>query len=151
MTDFTYAFAAHDLVAVLGGPRVVREPVQTYMDLMDLAAEGLPRAALTAVAVGASPNAGAALTVRRQIIPDATWKRRTTTLKADESDRTLRLARIVALTRFVWHNDAATSTTFLNAPHSMLNGRTPLDCATTDAGAQAVEAVLMRLLHGVAA
>lgn len=151
MPNVAFAFAARDLVAVLGGPRVIRGPVRTFLDLMDLANAGLPIQALTAVAAAATNTASAALSVRRQLVPDATWKRRTSTLKADESDRTMRLARVVALTRFVWQNDAVSTTTFLSTPHTMLGGRTPLACATSDAGAQAVEAVLMRLLHGIAA
>lgn len=147
----TLSFSPHDVVAVLGGPRVIRQPIRTYLDLMDLVAVGLPRQALTAVVTSATNTSTEALHARRQIIPDATWKRRTTTLKADESDRTLRLARLVALTRYVWHNDQQASTTFLNTPHSLLQGRTPLACSTSDAGVHAVEEVLMRLLHGIPA
>lgn len=143
------AFGASEIVAVLGGRRVVRRLAGSYLELMELAAAGLPKATLTSLAAAATGSDADALRLRRLVIPDATWKRRVDVLSPDESDRTIRLARVVAFARYVWHGNREATIAFLNTPHSLLHGLTPLACANSDAGARAVEDVLMRLLHGV--
>ena len=124
--------------------------VHSLLDLDDVAREGLPKESLTAVVDAATRSASEAVTVRRSVIPDATWKRRTVRLNPAESDRTLRLARLVALTRHVWHDNADDVADFLSTPHALLGGRTPLACSATDLGTEMVEGVLLRLMFGVA-
>ena len=145
---------AHLLAVLRGrrGGRVSRaySAVHSLLDLDDVAREGLPKESLTAVTTAATRSTSEAVTVRRSVIPDATWKRRTARLNPAESDRTLRLARLVALTRHVWHDNADDVADFLSTPHALLGGRTPLACSATDLGTEMVEGVLMRLLFGVA-
>jgi putative toxin-antitoxin system antitoxin component (TIGR02293 family) len=143
------------LLAVLRGRRGGRasaaySAVHSLLDLDDVAREGLPKESLTAVVDAATRSASEAVTVRRSVIPDATWKRRTVRLNPAESDRTLRLARLVALTRHVWHDNADDVADFLSTPHALLGGRTPLVCSATDLGTEMVEGVLLRLMFGVA-
>ena len=45
--------------------------------------------------------------------------------------------RIVTLAKYVWDNEADAHT-FLNTAHPLLDGRTPVDIAVSDAGAQQV-------------
>jgi len=70
------------------------------------------------------------------VVPPATFKRRTR-LSADESERTERLARIVALVEGLW-DDEREARAFLNRPHPLLDGETPLTVARTEIGARVI-------------
>ena len=146
----------NDLLAVLRGHGMAARAakvfggVHTVFDLLDVVAKGLPKESLTAVVDAATRNATEAVSARRRVIPDATWKRRTVRLSPDESDRTLRLARLVTLTRLVWHGNAEDVSEFLSTPHPLLHGRTPLENSATDLGTELVEGILLRLMYGVA-
>ncbi|PCE21495.1 MbcA/ParS/Xre antitoxin family protein, partial [Burkholderia ubonensis] len=71
-------------------------------------------------------------------------------LTQDESEKTERLARIVATAAYVW-DDADAARQFLAAPHPELEGRAPLDVALTELGARRVEEVLWKLFYGLPA
>ena len=60
------------------------------------------------------------------------------------------MARLIALTRHVWHDNEDDVTEFLSTPHALLGGRTPLECSATDLGTEMVEGVLRRLMFAVA-
>jgi putative toxin-antitoxin system antitoxin component (TIGR02293 family) len=109
--------------------------------------KGLPRSALlrTVERAGLSGKARDALLYR--VVPLATFKRRTR-LKTHESEKTERLARVIALAELLW-DDTAAAQRFLDTPHAELGGRTPLDCAATELGARAVEEVVNRALYGL--
>ena len=66
----------------------------------------------------------------------------------DESEKIARFARIVALGDEVFA-DASITSKWLQRPNRALNGILPIDLLDTDAGAREVEAVLLRLEHGV--
>jgi putative toxin-antitoxin system antitoxin component (TIGR02293 family) len=108
---------------------------------------GLPRSALvrTVAAAGLSGKARDALMYR--VVPLATLKRRTR-LKIHESEKTERLARVIALAELLW-DDQQAAQEFLNTPHPELDGRTPLECAGTELGARQVEDLVMRALYGL--
>jgi putative toxin-antitoxin system antitoxin component (TIGR02293 family) len=110
-------------------------------------AKGLPRSALlrTVERAGLSGKARDALLYR--VVPLATFKRRTR-LKTHESEKTERLARVIALAEQLW-DDTPSAQRFLNTPHPELGGRTPLDCAGSELGARAVEDVVTRALYGL--
>jgi putative toxin-antitoxin system antitoxin component (TIGR02293 family) len=80
----------------------------------------------------------------------ATFHRRQKTgvLSADESDKAIRLARIVGQAIGVFEG-AAAARNWLNAPQRGLGGATPLDYAATEVGAREVENLLGRIDHGV--
>lgn len=143
------------MLAVLRGRRGRRASrvyasVHSLLELDAVAREGLPKVSLTAVVDAATHSPAEAVTLRRSVIPDATWKRRTARLNPAESDRTMRIARLIALTRYVWHENADDVTDFLSRRQDSLGGRTPLECSTTDLGTEMVEGVLLRLMLGVA-
>jgi putative toxin-antitoxin system antitoxin component (TIGR02293 family) len=81
------------------------------------------------------------------VVPPATFKRRNR-LSVDESERTERLARIVALADELW-NDPGEARAFLNRPHPLLDGSTPLKVARTELGARRVERLLHDVEHGL--
>ena len=66
----------------------------------------------------------------------------------EERQRTERLARVIATAEYVW-NDSEAAKRFLSTPHVELGHRTPLETASTELGAQQVEEILSRLLHGL--
>jgi len=77
-------------------------------------------------------------------IPARTLQRRKQAgrLTAEESDRLLRLARLVALTLYVFEDDTDRAVRWLTAPKSLLDGESPLARADTEPGAREVEDML---------
>jgi putative toxin-antitoxin system antitoxin component (TIGR02293 family) len=59
-----------------------------------------------------------------------------------------RRARVVATADYVWKSKADAQQ-FLNTPHSLLDGRTPLDASMTEPGARRVEEWMWRLFYEV--
>jgi uncharacterized protein (DUF2384 family) len=49
----------------------------------------------------------------------------------------------------VWQDEEEPATEFLSSPHPMLHGKTPLQCAESEADTLLAEAVHKRLLYGV--
>ena len=62
--------------------------------------------------------------------PQATWKRRTKRLSIDESEKTERLARVLAAAEYVW-DDRDQARESIAKPHRELDGKTPLEAART--------------------
>jgi putative toxin-antitoxin system antitoxin component (TIGR02293 family) len=110
---------------------------------------GLPKNALKASVDNVYLNNEDRKRLLYRIIPEATYKRRRDKLSAEESGRTVRLARIYATAQYVWNSDDD-ARTFLHTPHPLLKGRTPLDVAMTELGARRVEELLWQLFYGIA-
>lgn len=79
-----------------------------------------------------------------------TMERRRTqkNMTTDESQKIARFARIVALGDEVFADSRVTSQ-WLQRANRALNGMQPIELLDTDDGAREVEAVLLRLEHGV--
>ncbi len=71
-------------------------------------------------------------------------------LTPDQSDRLLRLLRVIEETE-VTFGDRAKAHTWLRRPTPLLDGESPLDRLDTDIGTRQVEAMLGRIAHGLAA
>jgi len=84
-------------------------------------------------------------------IPPRTLAQRKETkrLQPDESDRLVRLARIVGLVLGLFEADLEGTRHWLKTPHTALAGKTPLKFATTEVGAREVENLVGRLEHGI--
>ena len=84
-------------------------------------------------------------------IPSRTLGRRRDAgrLDPDESDRLLRMARIVGLTLRLFEGDLERTRVWLMKPHAAFGGESPLSFSTTEVGARAVEHVIGRLEHGI--
>ena len=67
----------------------------------------------------------------------------------DESDRLLRLARIVGLALQLFEGGLQESRMWLLAPNPALGDEAPLEFATTEVGAREVERLIGRLEHGI--
>jgi putative toxin-antitoxin system antitoxin component (TIGR02293 family) len=85
-----------------------------------------------------------------RMIPEATYKRRREHLKSEESERTERLARVIATAEYVW-DDQKDAQRFLTTAHAQLDGQRPIDIALSELGARRVEELLWKLYYGIAA
>ena len=135
---------------VLGGPRVLRRRVRSLDDLRVTVAGGLPKLALTACAkrLAADPKEQRAFI--HAVVPEATYKRRRGAMKPSESERTERLARVIATAEYVWGNrDDARR--FLLSPHPRFEGKRPVDIAWSEIGARQLEELLWQIHHGLPA
>jgi putative toxin-antitoxin system antitoxin component (TIGR02293 family) len=107
---------------------------------------GLPKESLRRVAELIMGPEGASSLVYR-VVPRATFARRVR-LSPEESARTERLARVLATAMDVL-GDRENAVRFLTCPHTLLEGRKPLDLALTELGARRVEGLLWNIAHGV--
>lgn len=70
-------------------------------------------------------------------------------LSAEESDRLVRVARLVAAATTLFAGSVPDAVEWLSKPLAALGGVTPLDVADTEAGSHEVETVIGQLEHGV--
>lgn len=122
----------------------------SFAELDEMVSKGLPKGALKASIEHICKSAEDRKKMLYRIIPEATYKRRREYLSAEESERAERLARIFATADYVWSSEQDAQA-FLTTPHSMLQGRKPLDVSMTELGARRVEELLWRLYYGIAA
>jgi len=133
---------------VMGGAQVLGRPVRTIQDLSQAVSHGLPKDALRRTVRRVFHQPKEADEVMYRIVPSATYKRRRTRLKAHESERTERLARVIASAEFVW-NDPEKAHHWLVKPHPELGRKAPVDCALSELGARQVEDLLDRIYYGL--
>ncbi len=87
----------------------------------------------------------------RRIIPDRTLDRRVNAgenLKIEEADGLARLLRVVRAARDLFEDDE-NADGWLRSRIPSLDENIPIEMARTDLGAREVEAVLLRMAHGV--
>lgn len=133
-----------ETVEVLGGQRVFQRPISTAQQLDAAARQGLPAGSITALdkGYGIQPQ---------HILPATTWKRRLKSgrLSPDESDKTVRIAHVLALACHVL--GPALVPEFLRCPLPELEGRPPGEAILSEIGAREVEAILWRIFYGLPA
>ncbi|RJF89056.1 DUF2384 domain-containing protein [Oleomonas cavernae] len=111
--------------------------------------DGLPVTAIDRLIADGIVDAGE---VDRLIIPRRTLqhRRHLGRLTPEQSDRVVRIARIVALAVECFGSEAK-ARVWLRRPSRLLENEAPLDRLDTEAGARAVEVLLGRIAHGIAA
>ncbi len=134
---------------LLGG-EAVTGPLHNERDIVRLVRRGVPTQAVEHFlkAAGLPFNL-----LDPKVINLRTFKRRKQTarpLEQDESDRLLRVVGIVAAAEEVFGNPDKAQL-WLNRKNRALDDETPFAMADTDRGARAVEALLGRIAHGIAA
>lgn len=84
-------------------------------------------------------------------IPPRTLARRKEAkrLQPDESDRLLRLSRLVGLALRLFEGDLAATRSWLSTPQPALDDEVPLEFASTEVGAREVEHLIGRLEYGI--
>ncbi|MGH7719496.1 MAG: antitoxin Xre/MbcA/ParS toxin-binding domain-containing protein [Gemmatimonadaceae bacterium] len=126
----------------------MRKSIRSLADLRRAVESGLPKRALALVVEQVEDDPQERRRLLSRIVPIATYKRRKTVLKPHESERTERLARVIALARDAWGDDEE-ARRFLRTPHALLGDERPLDVAQTELGARQVEELLTELRYGL--
>jgi putative toxin-antitoxin system antitoxin component (TIGR02293 family) len=137
------------ITAFLGGDQILKRKVDSDAELTRITREGLPVATLTSLARDLAIDRK---TLARLVgISNRTLSRRVAKderLSGEESDRTVRLARVVALAADTFGTKQKASL-WLQSPNAVLEGQTPLSLLDTDNGSRSVETILGRIAWGV--
>jgi putative toxin-antitoxin system antitoxin component (TIGR02293 family) len=137
-----------DIVETLGGRKILKRPISNANELRQTVGAGLPYAALEAVTVKlglARSEAASALHLPQRTIARRKKERK---LRADESDRLLRLARIGTHAAYVLGSKEKAAE-WLRRPNRALGNEVPLELLESDIGSRQVEEVLGRIEYGV--
>ena len=139
---------AEQIEQVLGGPGVLRGRIRSIGDMASIVKRGLPFPSL--MALSACTQTDMQKMGQVLMIPARTMARRRKTrrLSAAESDRLMRLARVVSQAIEVF-GDADKAAAWLHEPNRLLSNTAPIDVLDTDAGTHSVETILGRLDYGV--
>ena len=122
---------------------------RSSLDLVKVIREGLPAASVdNFIRIGKLTNAE----IDKIVLPRKTLAHRKLIgkLTADQSDRLMRVARVIAYAEEMFDSEEKAST-WLRRATSILDGERPLDLLDTEEGAREVETVLTRIAHGIAA
>lgn len=146
MIELSLAGAA---ASKLGGPEMLGARVRTEADLARVIERGLPTGAIDALkGHGITEKEAAKFVIPRRTLGHRRAKGQA--LSVEESDRAVRLARILALAEATFAKPEK-AMTWLRRPSAPLDDRAPLDVAGTDAGARVIENLLARIAWGAAA
>jgi putative toxin-antitoxin system antitoxin component (TIGR02293 family) len=137
------------IAEVLGGKRTLRKKIETSAELTKATRGGLSVNILDTVA---GELAMQRVAVAKLLgISERTLSRRATSksrLTAAESDRMVRLARIIALAKETL-GDMEKASRWLQTSNRALEGDRPIDRLDTDIGVRTVEQVLGRIEYGL--
>lgn len=122
--------------------------IRTVNELESAVSAGLPKRSLERLSARLHQDRRVASAYKFKVVPQATWKRRVKRLSVDESERTERLARVLAHAEYLW-DDREQARAWMNKPHRELQDKTPLDTARTELGARRVEDLLDALFYGL--
>jgi putative toxin-antitoxin system antitoxin component (TIGR02293 family) len=142
------ALPSRSVTALLGGGEVLNATPSQALDWVSLIRQGISSAAvdalLKAIHVTQSELASALG------IPERTLARRKRegTLNSEESDKLVRLARVLGRAEEVFEDQEA-AVHWLKASNAALGRATPLSLLDTDIGAESVMDTLGRIEHGV--
>jgi len=123
--------------------------LRTGLDLVREIRNGLPAESVDRfVSAGKLTN----VEVDRIVLPRKTLahRREIGKLTADQSDRLMRVARVIAFAEETF-GDERKAHIWLRRATSILGNSAPLDLLDTEEGAREVETVLTRIAHGIAA
>jgi putative toxin-antitoxin system antitoxin component (TIGR02293 family) len=134
---------------IVGGSAVIGGNVAPGMDLVRLVRRGLP---IGAVQFMLDSGCLTAAELDRIVLPRKTLanRRKLGTLTPEQSDRLVRVARVLAAAEDTFGSRDKAGT-WLRRPTTALAGECPLELLDTDGGAREVETLLGRIAHGIAA
>ena len=138
-----------EIVEVLGGASIFPHPILKTGDLVAEVRAGLP--ASTVGTLAQKLNLHRSQVAERLNIPARTLSRRMATsqrLTHDESDRALRMARVVALAQEVLGAEDKASR-WMATPNRALGGDRPFDHLDTEPGSRSVEEILYAIAYGM--
>jgi putative toxin-antitoxin system antitoxin component (TIGR02293 family) len=137
------------IAEVLGGQKALKRRVRSQDDLMGITRTGLPSSVITTLAEKLSMDRSEL--AKAVGIPKRTLLRRLSLrqpLSANESDRTVRLARLLAHAENTFGTMAQASR-WLQVPNLALGGKKPFELLDTDAGVLEVDTILGRIDYGI--
>ena len=136
--------APESIAEILG----LQDSIRSVSDLEAAVSAGLPKRSLERLSARLHLDRRIASAYKFKVVPAATWKRRSKRLSVDESERTERLARVLAHAEYVW-DDRDQAREWMSKPHRELHNSTPLEAARTELGARRVEDLLDKLYYGL--
>lgn len=140
---------AEQACQAVGGRTVLGAEIAHGLDLIQAIRRGFPVGAVQYLL----DNGQLSLSeLDHAVMPRKTWsnRKRVGTLTAEQSDRLLRVARILALAEEVFA-DRAKGQAWLRRPTASCRGERPIDLLDTEQGVREVETLLGRIAHGIAA
>jgi putative toxin-antitoxin system antitoxin component (TIGR02293 family) len=134
----------------LGGDETIKEEIRSEIDLIRAVRKGFPMAAVRYLLRQKFVTSGEleTLVAPRRTLAHRTKKRQP--LTAEQSDRLLRLARVMAFASDTFQNEEKAHH-WLRTPSRALGRVVPLSLLDTDGGARLVEDELDRIAHGLLA
>lgn len=134
---------------IVGGAAVIGGDAAAGVDLVPLVRRGLPTAAVQFVLDSGSLTAAELdrIVFRRKTLGN---RRELGTLTPKQSDRLLRVARVIAAAEETF-GGREKARWWLRRPTTALAGERPLDLLDTSTGSREVETLLGRVAHGIAA
>ena len=126
----------------------LRSSIRSASELESAVSAGLPKRSLEHLCSRLYEDRREASAYKFRVVPQATWKRRTNRLSVEESEKTERLARVLATAEYVL-DDRKQAREWIGKPHLELGGQTPLETARTELGARRVEDLLNKLFFGL--
>jgi putative toxin-antitoxin system antitoxin component (TIGR02293 family) len=135
---------------VMGGRAAFGQDVESIAELSHAVTEGLPKATLRNTVKHVFTNSSDQMRFIYRVVPEATFKRRKDRLSEAESERTERLARVIATAEYVL-GDKDLARQFLVNSHPMLKGKTPIETALSELGARQIEEMLFGIFYGLPA
>jgi putative toxin-antitoxin system antitoxin component (TIGR02293 family) len=134
---------------VIGGVSALGEDASTGPGIMRLVRRGLP---VTTVEFVLQTGRLTLAELDRIVLPRKTLmnRRRLGLLTPEQSDRLVRVARLIAVAEETFGNQDKANV-WLRRPTTALRGERPLDLLDTDEGARQVETLLGHIGHGIAA
>ena len=136
------------LVDALGGRAVIRGRSLDIDALIDRVRSGLPYTALEAVATRFEIPQDRLVRVLNLPLRTLSRRKKERRLRADESDRLIRLAMAATFAEDVL-GSREKAVAWLQKPNRALGGTNPLDRLDTEIGERQVEQLLLRIAHGV--
>jgi putative toxin-antitoxin system antitoxin component (TIGR02293 family) len=134
---------------MVGGPAVIGSDVASGFGVVELVRRGLPIGAVQFVL-----NSGRLTLAEldQVVLPRRTLahRRKLGTLTPEQSDRLIRVARVLAAAEATFGGQQKAGT-WLRRPTTALRGERPLNLLDTDEGTREVENLLGRIGHGIAA
>jgi putative toxin-antitoxin system antitoxin component (TIGR02293 family) len=136
------------ITGIMRGETAFGHDLDSIAELSHAVTEGLPKSTLRNTVKHVYSNSSDQLRFIYRVIPEATFKRRKDRLSEAESERTERLARVIATSEYVLGSNEL-SRQFLVSAHPLLNGKTPIETALSELGARQVEQILFGILYGL--
>jgi putative toxin-antitoxin system antitoxin component (TIGR02293 family) len=136
------------LVETLGGRSIIKGRPLSYETLIEKVRSGLPFTALEAIATHFEIPQERLVRVLNLPLRTLARRRKERRLRADESDRLIRLALVATLAEEIL-GSREKAVAWLRKPNRALKGTNPLDRLDTEIGEQQVEQLLFRIAHGV--